>query len=223
MRKHYDDKVEKVGKVEYRYSSSWIYSLESENHWRLYWQQQHLMRDEVKAGQHILEIGVGSGFTANYLRSKGVNVTTMDIDVEKQPDIVGNIVTFDWNGLSFDHILAFEVFEHIPLAEFSNLLLKLSSICSGYLFLSLPKGERRWLHCEITLPKLGTRTLRIASKRSKIIEPHHFWEVGIGITKDGLNRLFIANGFTICQEELKNSRIFLKLKATKSTDASSTD
>ena len=44
------------------------------------------MEGLVLPKQHVLEIGVGSGFTANYLRSRGVQVTTLDIDHEKEPD-----------------------------------------------------------------------------------------------------------------------------------------
>ena len=102
--------------MEYHYSSHWIHELESETHWRLYWRQQKLMRDLVSAGDRVLEIGVGTGFTANYLRSKGVHVTTLDIDAEKQPDIVANVAQFDFPEL-YDAILAFEVFEHLPYGD----------------------------------------------------------------------------------------------------------
>ena len=51
--------------AEYRYSSHWIHELEGETHWRLYWRQQKLMQDLVREGDRVLEIGVGTGFTAN--------------------------------------------------------------------------------------------------------------------------------------------------------------
>jgi len=110
----------------YRYSSSWIYHLESADHWYLYWHQQKLMEGELKAGDRILEIGVGSGFTANYLRSKGYDVTTLDIDEEKKPDIHANIVTYDFPK-DYDHVLAFEVFEHIPFNKFQGLVGRIRS------------------------------------------------------------------------------------------------
>ena len=90
----HDEKKQIVNGIIYRYSTSWIYKLETEQHWRLYWHQQKLMEGKVKPGDSVLEIGVGTGFTANYLRSKGVNVTTLDIDADKKPDIVANIVTY---------------------------------------------------------------------------------------------------------------------------------
>jgi uncharacterized UPF0146 family protein len=86
------------------------------------------MKNYLKSKDTILEIGIGTSFTANYLKSKRFSVTTFDIDEEKKPDIVGNIVKYNWDTINFDHILAFEVFEHIPFAEFKQALIKLKKI-----------------------------------------------------------------------------------------------
>ena len=72
-------KSQNVDGIEYRYSSEWIKSLESEDHWRFYWSQISLIHKELQEGDTILEIGPGSGFTTNYLRSKGYTVSTIDI------------------------------------------------------------------------------------------------------------------------------------------------
>ena len=72
----YNYKKQIIEGVEYKYSAEWIYDLESEEHWRLYWNQQKLMQNKVSSGDNVLEIAVGSGFTANYLKSKSINVKT---------------------------------------------------------------------------------------------------------------------------------------------------
>lgn len=92
----YNYKKERVRGVEYKYSAEWIYDLESEEHWRLYWTQQKLMQGKVSLGDNVLEIGVGSGFTANYLKAKGVNIKTLDIDKGKESDIVANLVEYQF-------------------------------------------------------------------------------------------------------------------------------
>ena len=171
-----NEKTETVNGFVYRYSSSWIHQLEREEHWRLYWQQQKLMQDLVSAGDHVLEIGVGSGFTANYLRSKGVKVTTIDIDADKKPDIVANIVTYDFKQ-TYDHILAFEVFEHIPYEEVEKLFSRLSKVCRKNLFMSVPKNEVRLFRAEFWLPLIGHRILELTIRKFKITEPNHHWEV----------------------------------------------
>ena len=156
-----------VDDVKYTYSSEWISELETEEHWRLYWQQQKLMKEYIKEGDTVLEIGIGTSFTANYLKSKKINVTTMDIDKVKEPDIVGNIVNFDWEDLQFDHILGYEVFEHIPFSEFAKILSDLQKVCKKNLFISLPLNEKVLIELEYKLPKFKKRNFRLPIKKKQ--------------------------------------------------------
>lgn len=208
-----ESKTEIISGTQYTYSSSWINSLESERHWRLYWQQQKLMEDLVTPGQHVLEIGVGSGFAANYLRSKDTSVTTLDIDKDKKPDIVANLVTYKFQR-SYDHILGFEVFEHIPFEEFETLLGTFSKVCKGYLFLSLPRNERVWLRCECKLPLIGTKNFSITTKKRKVTESHHFWEVDYGkYSRKNLENTFEEHGFKSINRAKKFSKLFYALQS----------
>ena len=63
-----------------KYSSNWIHKLETREHWLSYWHQIKLMEGYVEQKDSLVEIGIGSGFTSNYLRSKKVDVLTIDID-----------------------------------------------------------------------------------------------------------------------------------------------
>jgi len=203
----YNYEKEKIRGVEYKYSAEWIYDLESEEHWRLYWNQQKLMQHKVSSGDIVLEIGVGSGFTANYLRSKGVNVKTLDIDREKEPDIVANLVEYPFPD-RYDHVLAFEVFEHIPFGEFKNVFDKIRKVCKKYIFLSVPRNERVWLQLNFQLPILGKRELRIVTLRGKVIDPAHFWEIGDGsVSINDLEQVFCESGFTILTKSKRFSFI----------------
>ena len=213
----YNYEKEKIRGVEYKYSAEWIYDLESEEHWRLYWNQQKLMQNKVGSGDHVLEIGVGSGFTANYLKSKGVHIRTLDIDREKNPDIVANLVEYPFPD-RYDHVLAFEVFEHIPFVEFKSVFDKISKVCKKYIFLSLPRNERVWLQLNFQLPIIGKKELRFATLRGKVIEPAHFWEIGDGsVAIDDLEQLFGKCGFTILTRTRRFSRIFYALKINQTT------
>jgi cyclopropane fatty-acyl-phospholipid synthase-like methyltransferase len=171
-----DEKTEYVNGVRYRYSTAWVNQIESELRWRLYWHQQKILQNKVLPGQQVLEIGVGSGFTANYLRSKGVDVTTFDIDPAKKPNIVGNIVNYEFEN-KYDHILAFEVFEHIPFVEFSSLLKKLAYVGRQYLFLSVPRNEKTIVQGTIQMPFMRERSFAIRRLRRKLVTAHHFWEI----------------------------------------------
>ncbi len=205
-------KIEKMNGIEYKYSSNWIKEIETEDHWRLYWQQQKIMQEYLKPKDKVLEIGVGSGFTANYLRSKGFEVTTFDIDEDKNPDIVGNIVAYDWSTINASHILAFEVFEHIPFNEFKTTLKKLKRSCK-YIFMSVPLNERVPFEFSCKLPKCNKKTLRLPIRKNKITEPHHFGEVGYGnYSEPFVDNTINEQGYKIINKLKKLSAIFYTLE-----------
>lgn len=141
-----------------------------------YWHQLRLIREEAEPGDRILEIGVGTKFTSNYLFTKGYDITTMDIDANKQPDIVADLVTVEFTE-SYDYILAFEVFEHLPFEDFCEALQKLHKHCRKGLLLSVPRNEKPWLSVRVELPGRKQYGFRIATRRNKIISKYHHWEV----------------------------------------------
>ena len=197
--------------MEYRYSSHWIHELESEVHWRLYWRQQKLMRDLVKAGDRVLEIGVGTGFTANYLRSKGVHVTTLDIDADKQPDVVANVAEYGFPD-HHDAILAFEVFEHLPYDDFPLLLARLATAARRHVFLSLPRNRRLVASLNVKLPKVKARTFQWKVRRGEIVEPYHVWELDHGgVTAESLEQELARHGFAIDRRDEAFDRRFYAL------------
>lgn len=213
-------KEQMINDIKYQYSTDWIHSLEAEEHWRLYWRQQELMQDRVLPGDRVLEIGVGSGFTANYLRSKGVNVKTLDIDSEKNPDIVSNMVVYDFQS-EYDHVLAFEVFEHIPYNEFESVLNKLSKICRNFLFLSIPKSEVVLFRCELRFPKIKNKVISVTIPKRKITTKHHFWELNHKATPRSKFEASVRKaGFKIISRGVWLSRAFYVLRTTNSDEAS---
>jgi len=181
----------------YNYSSEWIHKHEKLHHWIYYWHQVDLVRSQIKEGDRILEIGVGTKFTSNYLKSKGFEVVTMDIDPEKKPDIVGNIVEDELED-EFDYVLAFEIFEHIPFEDFKKVLGKIKRICRKNLLISVPRNEKQWLRLSIELPGRKTFGFRLATLRRKIITKHHHWEVDFPpYSKDMLEKTFRDHQFHV--------------------------
>ena len=181
--------------IEYRYSSEWIHTLESEEHWRSYWQQVHLIMGVLREDDTILEIGPGSGFLSNYLRFRGYSVTSLDIDEQKSPDIVANLVEYSFPD-SYDHLLAFEVFEHIPFDKFIGLLPRLKQATRKNLFISIPMNYRIWFHADLIIPYFKEVSFSIKLKRRKIIADHHFWELGYRkYTQKALVRQLSRAGF----------------------------
>src|SRR5689334_14680951 len=86
--------------------------------WMSYWHQIRVVL--AVRPKTVLEIGPGSGVFRNYLRSVGVEVKTVDIDASRGVDYVADITRLDEAlpaGLVFDAVCAFQVLEHLPLAE----------------------------------------------------------------------------------------------------------
>jgi len=207
-------KIKKHNNIEYTYSSDWIHHLEDEEHWRLYWRQQKLIENYLKPNDTILEIGIGTSFTANYLKSKNYKVTTLDIDEEKKPDIVGNIVQHDWGLEKFSHVLAFEVFEHIPYEEFQKVLLNLHS-ATDYIFTSLPINKKTIFELNIKIPKLRKIHFKLSINKNKITTKNHFWEVGYKkYNENYIENDFFDRGFQVVEKYKKNQFIYYILKSS---------
>jgi hypothetical protein len=201
--------------VVYRYASEWISKLESEARWRLYWHQQKLIDGLVAPGQSLLEIGPGNGFTSMYLRTKGLAVTTLDIDADKHPDIVANIATYEFPK-SYDAVLAFEVFEHIPFDKFEQVMGRLAKVAGRYVFISVPRNEL--VPFRVAL-KLGARrrehSFELRRLEGKVREVHHYWELDCDgtATSARVERLFVDCGFRVARRGRRGRYRFYALQS----------
>jgi hypothetical protein len=79
---------------------------------------------------------------------------------------------------SYDHIIAFEVFEHIPFDKFTELLPKLKKASKKNLFFSIPMNYRIWFYADLIIPYFKEVSFGLKLKRRRIIADHHFWELG---------------------------------------------
>lgn len=194
------------------FSSEWINQLESNRHWNYYWHQIRKIYSVVVPGDTILEIGVGTRFTSNYLKSKGFNVVTIDIDPVKKPDIVADITTHDFN-MEYEHVIGFEVFEHIPFEDFMDVVDKLHVFCRKYLIMSLPRNEKVWLDTHMEFPGGNEHRFRIATKRNRIISQHHYWEIDYQhYSNTFLKNALVRKGFYLEDVEKVNSLFFYLFK-----------
>jgi hypothetical protein len=211
-----DEKLQADDGIVYRYASEWIHKLERESRWRLYWQQQKQMDGLLRPGQTLLEIGPGNGFTSGYLRGQGFEVTTLDIDPGKRPDIVANVATYDFPR-TYDAVLAFEVFEHIPFDKFEQVVHRLAGVARDYVFVSLPRNELVPFRLSL---KLGARrrehSLEWRRLEGRIRETHHFWELDCDdTTLARVERLFTDCGFRIERRSTSGKYRFFALRAPR--------
>ncbi len=88
--------------------------------WVSYFYQTKLVVQNLKPNNNILEIGVGNGVVAYFLKHAGYQLTTMDINPQLKPDYLQSIT--DLSNIadnSFDLILCAEVLEHLPYHTFN--------------------------------------------------------------------------------------------------------
>lgn len=152
------------------------------------------MEGHVRPGDSVVELGIGTGFLANYLRTKGVTVTTLDIDPAKSPDIVIDAVDYRPAG-PFDHFCAFEVFEHMEFEELGVVLDNIKDYVTGGLFISLPLFSVRRCIFDVKVLRLR-KSMYVRWKKSRLETKNHRWELGYGgFDEKRLGRECVSRGF----------------------------
>lgn len=129
----------------------------------------------------VLEVGLGNGFVSGYLRRRAVNLVTVDIDPNLNPDVVGSITHLPFGGGSFDVVTCYEVLEHIPYELFYRAVSELHRVCRFSVILSLPdsvrKARLKFQVYDILDFHANFRIPRIRKSVHKFDGQHH-WEIG---------------------------------------------
>ncbi|HJV33151.1 MAG TPA: methyltransferase domain-containing protein [Patescibacteria group bacterium] len=129
--------------------------------------------------EDLLEIGKGSGLVSTVLKSRGLDVTSLDIDPDVKPDVVGSVLALPFADKKFDVTLCAEVLEHLPFEDFPKALSEIRRVTRRAVVLSLPNwGWTFWLGLKLPmLPKLD-----LFWKLTGILKHppggEHFWEIG---------------------------------------------
>lgn len=153
------------------YSSySTLFSLIEQSRW--------VMLNDIR---ELLYVGVGNGFVPAYLRSQGVEVSTVDINPDLKPDYICDVTELaeGLNGKRFEAVMACEVFEHLPFSSFGVCLRQLSVVAERVL-ITLPVYRRFAFRFSGAL-RFGRRERAVGVSLSlpkKILPPGHMWEIG---------------------------------------------
>jgi len=144
-----------------------------------YHQYQNIFNHDPKS---VLEIGTGNGITAKMLRDNGIQTTTLDIDPETKPDVIGSVLQLPFKNNSFDIAVAFEILEHLPFSSFSAAIKELTRVSKKYVIISLPDHGKSLFRMTWKLPLLKERSIQIripARDNKKYWAPcGHYWELG---------------------------------------------
>lgn len=124
--------------------------------WFLYWEIAWVfLNGDFKPGQKVLDLGGSSSLFSYYLASKGLNVTTVDMN-EELVDVANQVAkALNWpiNNLAmdmrnltldqeFDHITSICVFEHIPMFDRISINEKLKELLKKDGFFSITVDYR---------------------------------------------------------------------------------
>ena len=179
-------------------------------HFISYHQAIDLVRDINP--KNALEIGVGNGLVSDYLKKLGIDITTCDINLDLEPDVVGDVRALPFKDKSFDAVLAFQVLEHLPFSDFEKSLKEIERISKRFVIISLP---HRILGIEVVIKGyfvnpyikkrfvsfcIGVPNIFLRKKRNSIVIGRHFWEIGLWGYSYRKIRKIILKHFKIIKE-----------------------
>lgn len=131
-----------------------------------------------------LVVGKGDGIVHDLLSRNGVRATTLDIQKDLAPDVVGSVDAMPLAAKSYDVTLCCQVLEHLPFDCLVPSLTELARVTRDRVILSLPDirrfislrlqfGKRR-LDWQMALPRLQPPKL----PRERLEVHGHYWEIG---------------------------------------------
>jgi len=181
-------------------------SYDTKGRFNSYWHQI----DEVisLAPRQVLEVGVGNGFVANYLKERGIDVKTLDIDHRLCPDIIGSVLEIPFANEVFDVVSCCEVLEHLPYSELKNALRELARVSQKFVILSLPDVTTSY-RFNIEFPRLKPIKKLVLHPFHRAIrhefDSEHYWEIGkISYALKKIIKDLQSSGFEI----VKTYRVF---------------
>tara|TARA_B100000378_G_scaffold22989_1_gene17685 strand:- start:397 stop:1029 length:633 start_codon:yes stop_codon:yes gene_type:complete len=150
----------------------------SKSRWASMW---HQLDEVVKLGpENVLEIGPGPGLFKAVAACFGVNVETLDLDPDLNPDHVGSVLEMPFPTASYDAVCAFQMLEHIPFEESLAAFKEMCRVASRQVIISLPDA-RKLRRFSFYIPKFGDKNIFILDPRfinkKHEFDGEHYWEV----------------------------------------------
>ena len=167
--------------------------------WISYWHQiDEVLKFEPKT---VLEIGIGNKTVTDYLKKQGIEVKTLDISKDFNPDFIANVIKMPLKDNSFDVILCAEILEHLPFDSFEKALLELKRVSRKYIVLSLPHfGPPIKFSFKIPFFKEIKIAFKIPYPKKHKFHGEHYWEIGKKDYPSSRIRKIIKKHFKIKKE-----------------------
>lgn len=157
--------------------------------WCSYWYQ---IRTALRLRPRtVLEIGSGTGVFGSYLRNRGIEVASADIDATRGPDYVADVSRLDETlppGTTFDLVAAFQVLEHLPFDRLDACLAGIARRAAPWALISLPYyGVQARISFAIGDLKISLGR-KIMKPWRKKFDGEHYWELGFAHSPRAITR-----------------------------------
>jgi 2-polyprenyl-3-methyl-5-hydroxy-6-metoxy-1,4-benzoquinol methylase len=150
---------------------------DTKKRWMSYWYQINEVLNLNP--NNVLEIGIGNGTVSTHLKSRNINVTTVDVDKSLNPDYVCDVkeLTSIFNEHSFDVVLCSEVLEHIPFEYFEHCLDQIKQVSNKNVVISLPDARTSCLYFKLPLLQAKHIFFPHPIKKEHDFNGEHYWEI----------------------------------------------
>lgn len=152
---------------------------------------------------NVLEIGPGPGLFKAIATVFGVDVETLDIDTELNPDHVASVFDLPFNDNSYSVVCAFQMLEHLLYDYSLKAFTEMVRVSKKYVIISLPDAKRLWRYL-FYVPKIGEFNFYIpnvfSNNKEHFFDGEHYWEVnkkGYPLKKIIQDFLVIANAYEL--------------------------
>ncbi len=161
-------------------SEHYFKNYDKETRWISYWHQ--ISGVSKTKPKKVLEIGIGNKTVTNYLKRRGIEVVTVDIDENLGPNYVCSVTELSdhFERNSFDTVLCAEVLEHLPFKYFEESLSEISKITKYYAVLTLPHAGANF-KVRVKVPYFKELNLYLKIPlfwKKHEFDGQHYWEIG---------------------------------------------
>lgn len=160
-------------------SEHYYKNYDTKRRWISYW---HQIEEVLELNPStVLEIGVGNKTVSDYLKKHDLDVTTVDIDPELDPDVICDVrnLSDEFNNNSFDVVLCAEVLEHVPFEDFEDALKEIKKVAKDSVILTLPNWGVPF-ELNLKIPKISRLdvSLRLPFPVKHEFNGEHYWDIG---------------------------------------------
>lgn len=128
----------------------------------------------------VLEVGPGAGILKSIISNFVIDVKTLDLDPDLNPDYVGSATELPLANDSVDLVCAFQVLEHLPFDQSKKAFKEMVRASRKHVLISLPDARKLWPYT-IYIPKVGLKTFNLRKPfdypKEHVFDGQHYWEL----------------------------------------------